>query len=490
MALATLSCGFLFTSSRAFAQAECAATEIFELAPEFVEPNHVYGRSVAAEEDWGFVGSSGFVGPELSGVVYVFRRQGGAWIEVDTLLPNCHSQGCSFGLSTEVQGERLVVAAPEDDIDGHVNAGSVHVFELEGNSWVESAVLVAGDPGDWDSLGRRLALDGDTIVAGALVADDGLGAAYVFGYDGANWVQEAKLVAPVRVPDSQFGAEVALRDDVIVVGAPRDGWGDGPYDSGGAYVFRYDGGTWVFEARLDSDAPLRHSDYFGGNAVLADASTLYVAADDLDERGSVFQFTYEADTWTQTAHIPNPTTEEFGRFGNALAVEGSWLAVSDRDAPYAQGDAAGVVFVYEIVGASSFDLKTQLEWSAAEGELPLGDEIAFSGDAVLAATQQEDFGSRQSRVLAFHGIADCDSSGGIDICEVQSASSEDTNGDGIPDVCQCLADLDESGAVDFGDILAVLAAWGNAGGPEDLDGSGTVGFGDVLVVLASWGPCT
>ena len=53
----------------------------------------------------------------------------------------------------------------------------------------------------------------------------------------------------------------------------------------------------------------------------------------------------------------------------------------------------------------------------------------------------------------------------------------------------CPADLDGSGAVDFGDILAVLAAWGNAGGPEDLDGSGTVDFGDLLIVLAEWGPC-
>ncbi len=53
----------------------------------------------------------------------------------------------------------------------------------------------------------------------------------------------------------------------------------------------------------------------------------------------------------------------------------------------------------------------------------------------------------------------------------------------------CLADLDCSGDVDFGDVLAILAAWGNKGGPEDLDGSGTVDFGDILVVLGAWGPC-
>ena len=53
----------------------------------------------------------------------------------------------------------------------------------------------------------------------------------------------------------------------------------------------------------------------------------------------------------------------------------------------------------------------------------------------------------------------------------------------------CPEDLDGNGAVDFGDILAVLSAWGNKGGPEDLDGSGTVDFGDLLAVLAAWGPC-
>ncbi len=53
----------------------------------------------------------------------------------------------------------------------------------------------------------------------------------------------------------------------------------------------------------------------------------------------------------------------------------------------------------------------------------------------------------------------------------------------------CLADLDGDGDVDFDDLLRVLAAWGDKGGPEDLDGSGTVDFGDLLIVLASWGPC-
>ena len=54
----------------------------------------------------------------------------------------------------------------------------------------------------------------------------------------------------------------------------------------------------------------------------------------------------------------------------------------------------------------------------------------------------------------------------------------------------CLADIDSSGDVGFGDLLDVLANWGPCVGcPQDLDGDDVVGFTDLLIVLSSWGPC-
>jgi hypothetical protein len=53
----------------------------------------------------------------------------------------------------------------------------------------------------------------------------------------------------------------------------------------------------------------------------------------------------------------------------------------------------------------------------------------------------------------------------------------------------CAGDANGDGDVGFGDVLAVLGAWGAKGGPEDVDGDGTVGFGDVLLILANWGAC-
>ncbi len=60
-----------------------------------------------------------------------------------------------------------------------------------------------------------------------------------------------------------------------------------------------------------------------------------------------------------------------------------------------------------------------------------------------------------------------------------------------PPADPCPADIDGSGAVDFGDILTTLGAWGACGEPcpADLDGSGAVDFPDLLGVLSAWGPC-
>jgi len=53
----------------------------------------------------------------------------------------------------------------------------------------------------------------------------------------------------------------------------------------------------------------------------------------------------------------------------------------------------------------------------------------------------------------------------------------------------CPEDIDGSGAVDVGDILAVIAFWGQSGVPEDLNGSGVVDVSDLLILIGAWGPC-
>ncbi len=73
---------------------------------------------------------------------------------------------------------------------------------------------------------------------------------------------------------------------------------------------------------------------------------------------------------------------------------------------------------------------------------------------------------------------------------VRWAARFDVNANGIPDECECLADLSGNGAVDVPDLLLLLATWGlDPGGPPDFDGDGMVAVPDLLQLLAAWGPC-
>jgi len=53
----------------------------------------------------------------------------------------------------------------------------------------------------------------------------------------------------------------------------------------------------------------------------------------------------------------------------------------------------------------------------------------------------------------------------------------------------CSADLNGDEVINVQDLLMVVGAFGNAGGPEDINGDGIVNVTDLLLVIATWGPC-
>ena len=142
-------------------------------------------------------------------------------------------------------------SGPTRDDDNGVDSGSAYVFRYDGSDWVEEAKLTASDGAADDYFGGSVAISGDTAVVGAVCDDDNgrnSGSAYVFRYDGSDWAEEAKLTASDGAAYDYFGCSVAVSGDTAVVGASDDD--DNGLDSGSAYVFRYDGSDWTEEAKL------------------------------------------------------------------------------------------------------------------------------------------------------------------------------------------------------------------------------------------------
>ncbi len=137
-----------------------------------------------------------------------------------------------------------------------------------------------------EELGTSVAIDGDTMVAGAPETSSAIasrhGVALVYKSDGAGgWTQEAELITDDADADDMFGSTVAISGDTIVVGTPVDD-DDGPA-SGSAYVFTRTGSVWTQQQKLTaSDA--YEVDRFG-DAVSISGDTIAVAADYDDDYG-------------------------------------------------------------------------------------------------------------------------------------------------------------------------------------------------------------
>jgi len=85
---------------------------------------------------------------------------------------------------------------------------------------------------------------------------------------------------------------------------------------------------------------------------------------------------------------------------------------------------------------------------------------------------------------------DCNGNGIDDTDDIDNGTSQDENGNGIPDECEAIpGDLNGDGCVDQVDLGILLADWGCAGGncPGDCNGDGDTDEADLGILLAHWG---
>ena len=171
-----------------------------------------------------------------------------------------------FGISVAIDGDTAVAGAPLDNGDLS-NQGAAYVFTRSGTTWTEQQKLTASDGKANDLFGTSVAIDGDTVVAGA-PGDGGTansGAAYVFTRSGTTWTEQQKLTASDGAANDLFGASVSIDGDTAVVGAPNDD--GGTINQGAAYVFTRSGTTWTEQQKLTASDGAAN-DFFGASVAI------------------------------------------------------------------------------------------------------------------------------------------------------------------------------------------------------------------------------
>jgi len=264
-----------------------------------------------------------------SGAVFVYRCNGRQWVEEQKLLPDDGQAGDNFGRSLELDGNLAVVGTHWDDDNGE-KSGSVYAFRYNGTSWVQEQKLLASDGSKDDRLGNTVSIDGNVIVAGAWKKNGGgksSGAAYVYRFNGLQWVQEQKLIASDRDANDGFGRHVSVSGNVIAVGTWKDD--DGASNAGAVYMFRHNGTSWVQEQKLvASDAStnsfLGWSVYLDGRTVVAGA---FGDSPKGTQSGAAYVWRHDGASWGHEHKIVPQDGAAYDYFGFSIALDGDNLAV-------------------------------------------------------------------------------------------------------------------------------------------------------------------
>jgi hypothetical protein len=104
---------------------------------------------------------------------------------------------------------------------------------------------------------------------------------------------------------------------------------------------------------------------------------------------------------------------------------------------------------------------------------------------------QVGFSPSAGAALLLDRTRDCNANGTPDAIEVATGSASDVDEDGIPDSCQCRADLFVDGFVNGADLGVLLAQWGASSTirPSDFNRDGFVNGDDLGFLLGRWGAC-
>jgi hypothetical protein len=219
------------------------------------------------------------------GGVYVYERRGSGWHGPTRLRPATGIEGTNFGRSVDIDGRRLVVAAP--------TANAAYLFERRGRRWVEGATLTLPDTG-LVPFGMDVAIAGRNVLVGvgeAPLNGQGSGAVYAFRRVGRNWELTETLTRPGAASGDRFGERVATDGRLTLVGAiGTDGAGE---SAGSAYLYELARSGWrLRQSFTASDAAA--GDNFGSTVSL-DRRTLGIGAwravgPNGEGRGSVYAF--------------------------------------------------------------------------------------------------------------------------------------------------------------------------------------------------------
>lgn len=326
--------------------------------------SNAFGEAVAISGGRAVVSSPG----EGNVAIYDLDTSG-AWVSDTVLAIDGRVSAVAIEGDTVVVGTEPAVSFRAGD----VAVGMVSIYVHSASGWTKQQDLP--DPAGLrnDEFGFDVSVSGNSILVGAPDASE-KGLAYVFIRKGTKWTLQTQLSASDGAADDWFGERVKIDGDNAVVGDPGH-----PGAAGAAYVFTRVGSAWSQRKKFSGDSA---GDNFG-SAVAIDGNTLSIGSPGSNgDSGEIYVYTGSGSSWSLQETLGSPVPVEDGQFGTSVELSGNRMVIGEP------GNAAAHVFIRS---GNKWSLRAELGDSV---DSDFGDAVALAGTTILIGARSDQSSGR------------------------------------------------------------------------------------------------
>ncbi|NOZ35693.1 MAG: T9SS type A sorting domain-containing protein [Chlorobi bacterium] len=307
-----------------------------------------------------------------------------------------------FGASSSISGNFAIVGAPSE-YNNDIKCGAAYIYYFNGTSWIEQIKLLASDSEENAYFGNSVYISGNYAIVGSVGSNDygyQSGAAYIFHFDGTSWIEKAKIFPSDPAESDRFGESVCISGNFAIVGASKDD--DNATNSGSAYIFHNNGTSWVQQAKL-SASNAAEDDRFG-NSVSISGSYAVVGAYFNDtygfNAGAAYIYYFDGTFWSEQAQLIPSETNSNQYFGKSVSISGNYAIVGSIGDDV-MGNNAGAAYIYYFDGFFWTE-QAKLYASDAYGYDNFGESVNISGDyAIVGSVGNDDNGTNSGSAYVF-----------------------------------------------------------------------------------------
>jgi hypothetical protein len=317
-----------------------------------------------------------------------------------------------LGAASAVSGTVVAVGSPATTVGQNSGQGAVLVYTVTASgTWQLAATLTASDGAAHDSLGTSVAIDGDTIVAGApyhtVAGNPAEGSAYVFtrptGSSWTNATETAKLTPSDGAANDNFGLAIGVSGSNAAIGSPGHTVG-GNVGQGSVYVFS-EGATGGWQQATPTEfgqATGAAGDGFGssvaisGDTLVAGAPSHTVGGQ--SGEGEAYAITEPSGgPWPSATESPLTSTDGAAgdSFGAAVAISAGTLVVGAPSHTVGSNPGQGAAYVYSASSNGSWSQAAELAASDGAAGDGLGQGVAVAGGTIVAGAPYHTVGAAQ-----------------------------------------------------------------------------------------------